>query len=68
MGGLLGVGGGGQRVCWPPSQSIGGAGLAEKMFYICYYAMLRHEMKQLLPRVFLPFSCFANTEIKAKMT
>ena len=26
MGGLLGGRGGGKRVCWPPSQIIGGAG------------------------------------------
>ena len=66
MGGLLG-GGGGKGYVGPPLKVLGG-GLAEKMFYICYYAMLRHEMKQLLPRVFFSFSCFANTEIQDKMT
>ena len=31
MGGLWGGGGGGQRLCWPPSQIIGWGGLASPL-------------------------------------
>ena len=35
MGGLLGVGEGGQRVCWTPSHIIGGGGAVH--VHICFY-------------------------------
>ena len=51
MGGLLG-GGGGQRVCWPTSQIIGGPGpsasppLFLRLCYLIYIFITKHNRKQ----------------------